>query len=64
MAKQQDKLLKQPWNSCIKAFKGLSITSMKHAWQKYIRDPSDEERTNNQGYFTQLATHVLIINKQ
>ena len=26
------------------------------------KDPSDEETTNNQGYFTQLATHVLKIN--
>ena len=35
-----------------------------HAWQKYIKDPSDEERANNQGYSTQLAIHALATNEQ
>ena len=37
---------------------------MMHAWQKYRKDPSDEEGTNTQGYFTQHNTtlvDVLII---
>ena len=47
----------------IKAFRMLLAKSLMHAWQKQLhKDPSDEERTTNQGYFTWLATHVLIIN--
>ena len=41
--------------------KMLSIKSVMHAWWKYIKDQSDEERTDNQGYMTQLATHALIM---
>ena len=29
---------------------------------EYRKDLSDEERTNNQSYFTELATHVLNYN--
>ena len=33
-----------------------------HTWQKYRKDTSDEERTNDQGYFTQLAIHAPKLN--
>ena len=40
----------------------LSVKSIMHAQQKHQKDPSDEERiNNNQGYFTQLAIHALNI---
>ena len=31
-----------------------------YAWQKYIKDPNAEERTNNQGYLTQLLSYACI----
>ena len=43
-------------SQCLKATYNISDAHM-------VEDPSDEERTNNQGYFTQLPTHTLTINK-